>query len=323
METARPVQILTVTITPKTHGDHALMRALQHLSIEDPTIRTAWPDSETGRVTIAGVGETHLEVIIDRLKREFGIEGAVGRPGVFLKRAISKSVVGESKYAKTVDGKSQYAHVKLQLTPREDGAGYSFENHLLAGTLPERFIPAIQEGVETARTIGHPFDDVQVELLDGSYHDVDSSEQAFRIAAGEAFWDASSHGKPTIVAPVMRVELALPTIHAARPMKSLLQHEAHILVEQDRGDIRTIVALVRGGQIFGLAGDLRRTTEDVGAFSMRFDHYESLSPLPGEIDLDDQDRDSIVGAPRKPIEPTRTSGIALPEPEEGDPDEDR
>ncbi len=327
MKTPRPVQIITVSITPRIRGDHRLIHALDRLAVEDLAIRIAWSDSETGRVTVAGVGETHLEVVIDRLRKEFGIEGTVSPPGVFLKRAISESAVGESKYRKMAGGKGQYAHVKLQLTPQGDGEGYSFENQLLAGMLPERFIWAIEQGIESTRTIGYPFDDVKVELVDGSYHDVDSSDSAFRIAAGDAFWDAALRAKPTVVAPVMRLKLAFPIKRAAEVMRKLFERGAQIVDEQEEDDRRTVVALVRVPQIFGLTTALGQIISDVGASVMWFDHYESISPqlgepLPWDLDLDGNDRDSLVGAPRKPATPNRLSAVALPEPEEQEDDED-
>ena len=316
----RPVQIITISITPKIFGDQAMIRALDRLVTEDPAIRVASADSKTGRVTIAGVGEVHLEAIVDRLRREFGVEGAISRPAAFLKNAISETAVGEIKSAKAVRGKRQYAHVKLELSPRDHGEGYSFENRLLAGTLPERFVSAIEHGIETARTIGHPFDDVRVELLDASFHDVDSSEVAFRIAAGDAFHHAVSRAKPAVVEPVMRVEAAVAQTHADKVLQILHERKARIVEQYDRDTMRTIVARVRVERMFGLGGDLVHTIEHAGTYSIRFERYE---PIRDDLDLDDgKDRDSLVGAPRKPLTPGRGSAIALPEPEQEDDGDD-
>ena len=325
---APPVQIIALTITPRIVGDQTPIRALDRLAIEDPGIRIVRFDVETGRVTLAGVGEIHLEIIIDRLRTEFGVEGAISRPVAFLKTALSESAVGESKYVKTVRGKGQYAHLKVQLTPRHGGAGYSFENRLLEGVLPTRFLPAIEQGIETARKIGmgtgHPLDDVEVQLLDGSYHDVDSSDSAFRIAASQALFVGAIKGRPMVVEPVMRVDVALQTSLESDVLQNLRGRGARILLDRECGEIRTIAALIRVRQIFGLAADLARSTAGIGTYSMHFERYESVPIVPDELNLDDEDRDSLVGAPRKPATPNRSSAIALPEPDEdedGDDDE--
>jgi len=317
MGTTRAVQIVSILITPNIVGDQTLKEALGRLGLEDPTIRIVNFDSETGRLVLAGVGETHLEVILDRLSREFNVEAAVGLPEAFLKTALLGSAVGESKYVKMNRGRQQYAHVKLRLMPRDHGAGYSFENNALPNTFPEPFIRAIEEGVETARGFGHPMDDVAVELFDGSYHDVDSSELAFRIAAGQAFFEAASKARSVVVEPVMRVDVDVTIKHAARVVQNLNARQAQILSERTDTTLRTIVAFVRVAKMFGLTANLAEATKGVGTYSMRFDHYQAI---PDELNRDDRDRDSLVGAPRKPVAPRRTSAIALPEPEEDDPD---
>ncbi len=320
---ARPVQIIALTITPRIVGDQTLIRALDHLAIEDPGIRIVRFDAETGRVTLAGVGEIHLDVIIDRLRTEFGVEAEISPSVAFLKTALSESAVGESKYLKTVRGKRQYAHVKIQLTPRYDGAGYSFENHLLEGVLPTRFLSAIEQGIETARKIGmgtgHPLDDVEVQLLDGSYHDVDSSDEGFRIAASQAFFDGALKARPTVVEPLMRVEATFSLEYAAALMENFFRRGARVVMQRDDGDRRTVVALAQALQTIGLASDISAITHDSGIHSVRFDHYE---PISDERDFGDKDRDSLVGAPRKPLTPERTSSIALPEPDDEDGDDD-
>jgi elongation factor G len=317
MDTARPVQIVSILITPKIVGDQTLKEALDCLAIEDRTIRVVNFDSETGRVVLAGVGETHLEVILDRLRGDFNVEAAVSRPEAFLKTVLVGSAIGESKYFKASRGRQQYAHVKLRLTPREHGAGYSFENHLLLNVLPEPLIRAIEEGVETARRFGHPMDDVTVELLDGSYHDVDSSELAFRIAAGQAFFDAVSRGRSVVVEPVMRVDVDVAIKQSSTVVLNLVKRGAQIVSQRIDTTLRTIVAFVRVPQMFGLAATLAETTKSIGTYSIQFDHYQ---PIPDELNLDDGDRDSLVGAPRKPVVPHRTAAIALPEPDEDDPE---
>lgn len=323
MDTRRPIQIISILITPKTVGDQALINGLTTLANDDPSIRIVRSDSTTGRVLVAGVSETHLQILIDRLRREFNVEATLENPVVFLKTALFESALGESKYTKRVDGAGQYAHVKLQLTPRDQGAGFSFENRLLEGTIPAQFIPAVEQGIERARQIamgtGHPIDDVAVAFVDGSYHEVDSSESAFRIAASRAFFDGASKARPTIVEPVMRVEATLSVEYAAETVQNLLERGARILGQHTSGDMRRIVALVRVLRIFGLAADLARRTEDVGTYSLQFDHYE---PVRDEPSQGGDDRDALVVAPRKPQTPDRMSAIALPEPEEPQ-DDDR
>jgi len=317
MGISRPLQIVSILITPKIVGDQTLAEALDRLAAEDPTIRVVNFDSGTGRVVVAGVGETHLEVIVGRLAREFNVEAAIGRPEAFLKTALLGSATGESKYLKPSRGRQQYAHVKLRLTPRDHGGGYSFENNALANTFPEPFIRAIEQGVETARGFGHPMDDVTVELFDGSYHDLDSSELAFRIAASQAFFEAVSRGRSVVVEPVMRVDVDVAIKHAARVVQNLSQRGAQVVSQRTETTLRTIVAFVRVAQIFGLAISLAEMTKGVGTYSIQFDHYQ---PIPDELNRDDTDRDSLVGAPRKPVAPRRRSAIALPEPEEDDSD---
>lgn len=315
METNRIVQVVSIVITPTVVGDQALTRALASLAAEDPAIRFR-SDSATGRCMVAGVSDRHLEIIIDRLRLEFSIEAAVGPPS-FLKAALSAEAIGEYKHHEVRDGRQEYAHVKLRLTPQPDGAGHAFENQTLVGSIPSRFIPAIEQGIDDARTVGlcggHPIDDVKVELFDGSYHDLDSSGSAFRIAARQAFVEAATRAKPKVVEPVMRVVIAVPEEFLADLMTDLERRRAEIQMSDHQGEWRSVVARVPFAFLLGYAHELNRLSRGRATYSMHFAHYQQRDSF-----SDDGDRDSVVGAPRKPIVPIRESAIALPEPDEGD-----
>jgi elongation factor G len=245
-----PVQVISIVLTPKIVGDRALTRALESLAAEDPTIRFR-SDSASGRCMLAGVGELHLEIIIDRLKREFHIEAALDRPTVFFKSALSSEAIGECKHMDACGGRQQYAHVKMRLVPRPDGAGYLFDNQTLGNAIPSRFLPAIEQGIDDARAIGvnggHPVDDVKVELFDGSYHELDSTESAFRIAARHGFLEGVARARPTVVEPVMRIVIALPEEFVAEVMTDLNGRRAQIKLSGPRGEWCTLAALVPFG----------------------------------------------------------------------------
>ena len=323
MDTTHPVQVISICITPKTYADQTVARALESLMTEDPTIRVTSFDSATGRVVVAGVSELHLEIVLDRLRREFNVEATIDGPTVILKEALRESAVGEIKHTGATDGRHEYAHVKMRVAPRKDGSGYVFENHLTGGAIPPEFVPAIERGIDDARLKGvcggHPLDDVHVELLDGSYHDVDSSESAFRFAARQAFVEGALRARPTVVEPVMRVEVVLPRecMELDDLTWGLAFRQGRIESREDRVDVHVVVALVPFAQLFGYASELNRDSRGRATYSMRFDHYEPLAD-----ELDEGDRESWVGAPRRPVVPGRHDAIALPEPEEDDPGED-
>src|SRR5688572_9264457 len=206
-----PAPVISLAIEPKTKADQEKLGVgLQKLMAEDPTFRVQ-TDPQTGQVIIAGMGELHLEIIVDRLKREFNVEASVGRPQVAYKETLTRPADGEMKYAKQTGGRGQYGHAKIHLYPGEPGSGYIFENKISGGSIPKEFIKPIDEGIKEALTrgvlAGYPVDDVRIELYDGSYHDVDSSEMAFKIAGSMAFQDAAKKAKPVLLEPVMRVEV--------------------------------------------------------------------------------------------------------------------
>ena len=206
-----PEPVISLAIEPKTKSDQEkLGMGLAKLMAEDPTFRVK-TDTETGQVVIAGMGELHLEIIVDRLKREFSVEASVGAPQVAYKETITRAAEGEGRYIKQTGGRGQYGHAKIRLIPRKPGEGYEFENNVVGGTIPKEFIKPIDMGIREAMTTGvlagYPMDDVQVELYDGSYHDVDSNEMAFKIAGSMAFKDAAKKAHPVLLEPVMRVEV--------------------------------------------------------------------------------------------------------------------
>ena len=306
--------VLSLALTPKTTADHEkLAQGLATLTAEDPVLQVR-TDHGTGEVIISCANELHLEIIVDRLKREFDVEAGVGRPQVVYKEALTRPADGEMKYARQTSGMGQYAHVKVHLYPAEAGSGYVFEDKTIGGVIPKEFVTSIRDGIKEALTrgvaAGYPVDDVRIELYDGSYHDVDSSEMAFRIAGAMAFRDAAMKARPVLLEPMMRVEVAVPNEHFADVVGNLSHRRGRIQSQEKRGGTQIIVARVPLSGLFGYSGDLRSRTRGRGTVQMEFDEYEPCSPA----DNDDGSRDSFVGAPRKPLPTLKDSRVALPEP---------
>ena len=273
-----PKPVISLAIEPKTKVDQEKLGVgLQKLMAEDPTFRVN-TDQQTGQVIIAGMGELHLEIIVDRLKREFNVEATVGKPQVAYKETLTRPADGEMKYAKQTGGRGQYGHVKIHLFPGEPGTGYIFENETTGGSIPKEFIKPIDEGIKEALTrgvlAGYPIDDVRIELYDGSYHDVDSSEMAFKIAGSMAFQDAAKKAKPVLLEPVMRVEVVVPKEHMGDVMGNLSSRRGQIQSQEDRGGTQIIQARVPLSEMFGYATDLRSRTQGRATYSMHFDRYE-------------------------------------------------
>src|SRR5258708_1819359 len=273
-----PAPVISLAIEPKTKADQEkLGQGLGKLMNEDPTFRVK-TDPATGEVVIAGMGELHLEIIVDRLKREFNVEASVGRPQVAYKETLTRPADGEMKYAKQTGGRGQYGHVKIHLYPGEPGTGYVFENEGTQGPIPQEFIKPIDEGIQEAPTPGlqrgDPIDDVRIELYDGSFHDVDSSEMAFKIAGSTAFQDAAKKAKPLLLEPVMRVEVVVPKEHMGDVMGNLSSRRGQIQSQEDRGGTQIINARVPLSEMFGYATDLRSRTQGRATYSMHFDRYE-------------------------------------------------
>ena len=279
-----PEPVISLAIEPKTKADQEkLGQGLGKLMAEDPTFRVQ-TDQQTGQVIIAGMGELHLEIIVDRLKREFGVEAMVGKPQVAYKETLTRPADGEMKYAKQTGGRGQYGHVKIHLFPGEPGSGYVFENETTGGSIPKEYIKPVNEGIKEALTrgvlAGYPIDDVRIELYDGSYHEVDSSEMAFKIAGSMAFQDAAKKAKPVLLEPVMRVEVVVPKEHMGDVMGNLSSRRGQIQSQEDRGGTQIIQSRVPLSEMFGYATDLRSRTQGRATYSMHFDRYE---PAPQNV----------------------------------------
>ena len=273
-----PEPVISLAIEPKTKTDQEKLGVgLQKLMSEDPTFRVK-TDDQTGQVVIAGMGELHLEIIVDRLKREFGVEASVGKPQVAYKETLTRPADGEMKYAKQTGGRGQFGHAKIHLFPGEPGTGYIFENEVTQGSIPKEFIKPIDEGIKEALTrgilAGYPIDDVRIVLYDGSYHDVDSSEMAFKIAGSMAFQDAAKKAKPVLLEPVMRVEVVVPKDYMGDVMGDLASRRGRIQSQDDRGGTQIINARVPLSEMFGYSTDLRSRTQGRATYSMHFDRYE-------------------------------------------------
>ncbi|HQX80530.1 MAG TPA: elongation factor G [Vicinamibacterales bacterium] len=273
-----PEPVISLAIEPKTKADQEkLGLGLSKLMAEDPTFRVK-TDQDTGQVVIAGMGELHLEIIVDRLKREFSVEATVGKPQVAYKETITKAAQGEGRYIKQTGGRGQYGHAKIRLIPRKPGEGYLFENKIVGGTIPKEFIKPIDQGIQEALTTGvlagYPIDDVLIELYDGSYHDVDSNEMAFKIAGSMAFKDAAARAHPALLEPVMRVEVTVPEDHMGDVIGDITSRRGHIQSMDSRGGTQIINSRVPLSEMFGYSTDLRSRTQGRGAYSMHFDRYE-------------------------------------------------
>ncbi|MEN9592933.1 MAG: Elongation factor [Gemmatimonadota bacterium] len=256
-----PEPVISLAIEPKSKVDQEKLGVgLAKLMGEDPTFRVK-TDEQTNQVVIAGMGELHLEIFVDRLKREFGVEATVGKPQVAYKETLTRPADGEMKYAKQTGGRGQYGHCKIHLFPGEPGTGYIFENKTTQGSIPKEFIKPIDEGIKEALTrgiiAGYPIDDVRIEVYDGSYHDVDSSEMAFKIAGSMAFQDAAKKAKPVLLEPIMRVEVVVPKDYIGDVMGDLASRRGRIQSQDERGGTQIVNARVPLSEMFGYATDLR------------------------------------------------------------------
>ncbi len=273
-----PEPVIALAIEPKTKADQEkLGQGLQKLMAEDPTFRVR-SDIETGQTVISGMGELHLEIIVDRLKREFNVEASVGKPQVAYKETLTRPAEGVGRYVKQTGGRGQYGHAEVKLIPRQPGEGFEFVNNITQGTIPREYIKPIEEGIKEAMTTGvlagYPVDDVQVELFYGSYHDVDSNEMAFKIAGSMAFKDAAQKAKPVLLEPVMRVEVVVPEEFMGDIIGDLNSRRGHIQSMEARGGTQIISARVPLSEMFGYATDMRSRTQGRATYSMHFDRYE-------------------------------------------------
>ncbi len=279
-----PPAVVKLAIEPKTKGDQEKMGlALGRLSSEDHSLRLS-VDEETGQTTIAGMGELHLEIIVDRLKREFMVEANVGKPQVAYRETITKVVESEGKYVRQTGGRGQYGHVWLRVEPNEAGKGFLFESEIVGGSIPKEYVPAVKKGIEealdTGIRAGFPVVDIKVALTDGSYHDVDSSEMAFKIAGSMGFKDGAKKAGPIILEPIMKTEVITPEEWMGDVIGDLNSRRGRITGMDERSGMKIVSANVPLAEMFGYANDLRSRTQGRATYTMEFSHYE---PVPNSI----------------------------------------
>ncbi|AAM25438.1 elongation factor G [Caldanaerobacter subterraneus] len=275
-----PEPVISVAIEPKTKAAQEKMSiALSKLAEEDPTFKT-YTDQETGQTIIAGMGELHLEIIVDRLRREFNVECNVGKPQVAYKETITKPVRVEGKFIRQSGGRGQYGHVWLEMEPAPRGEGYIFENRIVGGVIPKEFIPAVDAGIQEAMQNGvlggYPVIDVKVALVDGSYHEVDSSDMAFKIAGSIAFREGMKKADPVLLEPIMKVEVVVPEEYMGDVIGDLNARRGKVEGMETRSGARVIRAFVPLAEMFGYATDLRSKTQGRGTYTMQFHHYEEV-----------------------------------------------
>ncbi len=276
-----PEPVISVAVEPKTKGDQdKLSQGLQRLAEEDPTFRVR-TDEETGQTLIAGMGELHLEIIVDRLKREFKVDANVGRPQVAYRETIGKAVEKiEGKFVRQTGGRGQYGHAVINMEPMPAGEGYEFVDKVVGGKIPKEYIPSIdlgiQEAMESGVVAGYPVVDVKVELVEGSYHEVDSSEMAFKIAGSMAFKEAMKRAKPKLLEPMMAVEVVTPEEYLGDVMGNLNARRGRVESLEPSGNAQSIKAMVPLAEMFGYATDVRSMTQGRATFTMQFDHYEEV-----------------------------------------------
>jgi elongation factor G len=285
------IPVLRLAIDPKTGADREkLVRGLQQLMAEDPTFRVQ-TDPQTGQTVIAAMGELHLEIIVDRLKREFDVEAGVGSPQVAFKETFTQAAEGTGRYAQQTDGRGQYGHVRIRVFPGEAGSGYVFKNEIIGGAIPNQFIKPIDEGIQEACTrgvlAGYPIDDVRIELYDGSYHDRDSTEMAFRIAGSMALLDAAKHARPVLLEPVMRVEVVVPREHLGDILGDLAERRGLIHSVEELGASQVIQALAPMSEMFGYGYFLQSRTWGRATYSLHFDRYQRVHVDPNPEPDDD------------------------------------
>lgn len=276
-----PDPVIRVAIEPKTKaGQEKMTAALIKLAEEDPTFKT-YTDQETGQTIIAGMGELHLEIIVDRLIREFRVECKVGNPQVAYREALTRAVKAEGRYVRQTGGHGQYGHCLVEFSPLEPGEGFVFEDKTVGGVVPKEYIPAIEKGIREASASGalggYELVDFKAVLVDGSYHEVDSSEMAFKIAGSMAMKEAMEKGAPVLLEPMMKVEVVMPDEYMGDVLGNITARRGRISGTDTRGNAQVIDAVCPLSEMFGYATDLRSTTQGRGTFTMQFDHYERVS----------------------------------------------
>jgi elongation factor G len=275
-----PEPVISVAIEPKTKSDQDKMGvALSRLQMEDPSFRVN-SDEETGQTIIRGMGELHLEIIVDRMLREFKVEANVGNPQVAYRETVTKEVESEGRYIRQTGGRGQYGHCWVRLIPQPPGTGFSFENETVGGSIPKEFINPIEKGIVEAMQggvlAGYPMVDIKVEVFDGSYHDVDSSEMAFKIAGSMAFKDGAAKASPVLLEPIMNVEVVTPEEFMGDVIGDLNSRRGKIHGMNPRSGVQVIEAIVPLAQMFGYATDLRSKTQGRATYTMQFAHYAQV-----------------------------------------------
>jgi elongation factor G len=275
-----PEPVIDVAIEPKTKVDQdRLGMALAKLAQEDPTFRVH-TDSETGQTIISGMGELHLEIIVDRLVREFKVEAAVGRPHVSYRETIRNEAQGEGRFVRQTGGRGQYGHAKVRIWPLSDGSEYEFSNDVVGGRIPREYIKPVDQGIREALQhgvlAGFPMVGVGVSLYDGSYHDVDSSEMAFKVAGSMAFKDAAKRAEPVLLEPLMEVEVVTPEEYMGEVIGDLNARRGKVTSLEQRSGSRVIRAFVPLAEMFGYATQLRSMTQGRATYTMQFDHYDEV-----------------------------------------------
>ena len=275
-----PDPVIEVAIEPKSKADQDKMStALQKFAEEDPTFR-AYTNQETGETVIAGMGELHLDIIVDRMRREFKVEANVGAPQVSYRETFRASTQAEGKFVRQSGGKGQYGHVWIEFAPNEEGAGFEFENAIVGGVVPREYIPAVEAGLKDAMEngvlAGYPLVDIKAKLYDGSYHDVDSSETAFKVAASMALKAAAKKAQPSILEPMMAVEITVPEEYFGDVMGHVNARRGRVEGSEVRGNAQIVKGMIPLSEMFGYATTLRSATQGRGTFSMTFDHYEDV-----------------------------------------------
>jgi elongation factor G len=275
-----PEPVIQLSVEPKSKADQDKMTtALQKLQEEDPTFR-AHTDAETGQTIIAGMGELHLDILVDRMRREFKVEANVGAPQVAYRETFRAAAKVEGKFARQSGGRGQFGHVWIEFEPNEEGKGFEFENKIVGGVVPREYVPAVAAGLEDSMKngvlAGYPLVDVKAALVDGSYHDVDSSEMAFKVAASLALKNAISKCNPVILEPVMRVEVVIPEEYMGDIMGQVTARRGRVEGMEARGNAQVVRAMIPLSEMFGYATALRSSTQGRGVFTMHFDHYEEV-----------------------------------------------
>ncbi|PYN31788.1 MAG: elongation factor G [Candidatus Rokuibacteriota bacterium] len=281
-----PEPVIAVAIEPKTRADEEKLGvSLSRLALEDPTFRVT-SDEETAQTLIHGMGELHLEIIVDRLLREFKVEANVGKPQVAYRETIRKAAEAQGRYVRQTGGRGQYGDVYLEVEPNEAGKGFEFENKIVGGSIPREYVPAVEKGIrealDTGVLAGYPMVDIKVKLTDGSYHDVDSSEMAFKIAASMGFKEACRRAKPVLLEPVMDVEVVTPDEYMGAIVGDLNSRRGRIVSMEARGSSQVIRATVPLGQMFGYATEMRSMTQGRATYTMQFSRYEEVPPAIAE-----------------------------------------